>query len=182
MEKLEAIGTFTNESGKLRVSDPCYVKETWCAGVLDAKPGQYRAFSVRCQQEPGYISRLLVCHEDHLAPLPGSSLWKLQDIDVGVDSGQAGVFDERYYRDDTTVSDSDRSPDGYTICEDEPWYSICCDRTLSIDKAGVIPFGAVSSAGYGDGSYSCFAVKKNDEVIAVMIEFIPEEDCEDYDY
>jgi hypothetical protein len=48
---------------------------------------------------------------------------------------------------------------------------MCCDRTLHKDQAGVIPFGAVSSSGGGDGYYKCLVKKDGDEVVGVLIDF-----------
>jgi hypothetical protein len=32
---LSSLGTFTNKSGKMMISDPCYEKGTWCQGIVD---------------------------------------------------------------------------------------------------------------------------------------------------
>jgi len=45
----------------------------------------------------------------------------------------------------------------------------------SLGSFGVTPFGAVSSAGYGDGLYTVQTAKDNNEVIAVEILFIEED-------
>ncbi len=59
------------------------------------------------------------------------------------------------------------------------WYSMCCQHTLSERSAGVIPGGAVSESGYGDGAYECFyRVNPNDEVVGVKIVFLKKKDVE----
>lgn len=60
---------------------------------------------------------------------------------------------------------------------DDLWYSSCCDLTLSEIGAGVIPGGAVSSSGYGDGGYvASISTDDNSEIVAIRIVFISEDD------
>ena len=101
----------------------------------------------------------------------------------GVDSGQFGYFDHDEYRNDNIVQGVERVTPDDVICDDEPWYSICCDRTLSKDKWGEIPFGIVSSSGYGDGSYPTYGIKDVDgkEWVGFVTLFIWDDDEEDED-
>lgn len=49
----------------------------------------------------------------------------------------------------------------------------------SLGAFGVVPFGAVSSSGFGDGGYDLYVERNaNGEVVAGRIEFIVEEECE----
>src|SRR5690606_25054488 len=105
---------------------------------------------------------------------------KACDFVVGVDSGQAGVFDFAVYKDDESAKGKSN------FIEDEPWYSTCCDQTLSDQQAGVIEGGAVSSSGYGDGLYTAYyAIDANKEVVAIKIVFMEDEatcnDCGEYE-
>ena len=71
---------------------------------------------------------------------------------VGVDSGQAGVFDKPFYR---AGADAGQIPSEDAL---EAWYNSCCNQTLHTDHyAGVIPHGVVSNSGYGDGGYICYS-------------------------
>lgn len=46
VEKLSPVERFTVKSGAMRVTDPCYQMDTWCAGTLDnVKNGQWAAFA-----------------------------------------------------------------------------------------------------------------------------------------
>lgn len=45
-------------------------------------------------------------------------------FEVGVDSGQAGIFDRAHYQDASTVASV---PD--PIYKKDPWYSACCHQT-----------------------------------------------------
>ena len=171
-EELTAIelGTFEQETTRMRVSDPCYDKETWCAGTIEnVRPGVYEAV-VGQSDEGGWgvrVAELSIRHED-----AGRNRieWHESDIDVGVDSGQAGVFDDKYFK-------CDSEADGYKhecdkICADEAFYSMCCDLTIRPQQAGVLPHGCVSSSGYGDGSYVCQVGEQDGEVVALRIIFI----------
>jgi len=131
------IGTFECDSGVLRVTDPCYSKETWCAGtVANCRKGTWIAEIERqnCGSWGNRIARLTVTHE-----LGGTGPDEDAGFEVGVDSGQAGVFDDRHYPDDT---------------DDSPFYDECCRLTLAKAGAGALSFGVVSSSGFGDGSYT----------------------------
>lgn len=91
--------TFELASNQLRVTDPCYTKDTWCAGVLsNVLPGKWVAEKiVMDDSQTGWgdrISQLQIWHEDYLMSVTAD---ELSDIHVGVDSGQAGFFDESQY-------------------------------------------------------------------------------------
>lgn len=50
----------------------------------------------------------------------------------------------------------------------------------SLGSFGVVPFGAVSSSGYGDGGYDLYVERdSNGKIVAGRIEFIVEDDSED---
>jgi len=182
------LGSFDITSGEARISDPCYKVDEWCAGTIDkVKYGKWDAYVIKSDEgEWGNRCAVLIAvHEDYTIDADDPN-FETADIDVGVDSGQAGIFDLSFFKDDESVADTKRiASDAGRICEDEPWYSICCDRTLSEVGAGVIPFGCVSSSGYGDGSYECSVVRDTHspecEVVAIKIDFgvIGNEDDED---
>ncbi len=179
----ERLGNFEVESGRLNVSDPCYDLGTWCAGVVDnCKLGTWRAEVVKsCEGSWGVrCAALLVHHKDYSRHTLGKYASVTAEFEVGVDSGQAGVFDLKWYKADQVVKESLFTPGLDRICEDEPWYSLCCDRTMGEMGAGTIPHGAVSSSGFGDGCYEAEIFKNEDgECIAIQITFIPKEDEED---
>lgn len=95
--------TFAITSGKIRVSDPCYTKDTWCAGVLEnVLNGDWVAEKVVYGNDvTGWgdrIGELRIFHIHHTH----QNATELVEIDVGVDSGQAGFFDEEQYPDGET--------------------------------------------------------------------------------
>jgi hypothetical protein len=93
--------------------------------------------------------------------------WEELDIDVVVDSGQAGIFDLEHYFDDSVIEEEPKFD-----CDHNKWYRACCEQTLTKMSAGIISFGVVSSSGYGDGSYIVNIIKNNDgKIIAIKIDF-----------
>lgn len=183
----EPIGEFTLTQPVLRVSDPCYEKDCWAGDVLkDCLTGIWEAAVDYDNSWGKRVSMLAIRHESG----PQFSVFSnpRRDIQVedtsliaGVDSGQCGFFDETYYRDDKVCEGAnDPSPDRGSY--GEPWYTLCCHITLSEDQAGTIPYGAVSSSGYGDGSYEVFVTRDRSGYIngaAIMFIDDPEEDDED---
>lgn len=228
IDSISEIETFTVSLDKIRVTDPCYDMETWCAGTLEnVKPGTWEAHvgyhkdaldtewgekRLAEQQERinqmsekpeadgddfwkhyakteqmrldkdraafearlGRVAYLHIVHSednahfDHKSEL--DSTWVDSGIDVGVDSGQAGFFDEFLF-------------DG--LCHDkalkDAFYSQICDLTCERDASwGSHITGVVSSTGWGDGSYTCL-VRRNDhgQAIEAVILYLTEEEDED---
>jgi len=173
------VGEFEVRNGAVVVSDPCYDRGTWCAGTIrNVLNGTWKARIERSDEgEWGIrVARLVVMHEKYEEDHPCVDGWDAQKFEVGVDSGQAGVFDTRHYKSDADARKATWVNKDEAICDDEPWYSLCCDRTLNGDSAGVIPFGAVSSSGFGDGGYPCHAKTEGGKVVGIAITFIGEDD------
>jgi len=168
-------------SGKVMISDPCYKPETWCQGSVEAANGQWFP-GTQIVNLGGWGHRVVELHAHHedfcrdsfkreMGELPPAE-WEHLPIDVGVDSGQCGIFDFSHYRDDKVVEGAYRLTKS-SIGADDEWYGLCCDRTLSFYKWGIIPYGVVSSSGCGDGSYDAYAVKNAaGDAIAIKIVFI----------
>lgn len=170
--------------GTVMVSDPCYTEPTWCQVKLDnVKPGNYRAFHKEydCGDWGVRSSMIMVIHEDHIND---RLKWKHHPGEVGVDSGQAGIFSyDTYRKDGLDIETPDETYDGgdkfklFTKDQDgDDWYEKMCQMTLS--KAGWSTYsnGIVSRSGFGDGSYSLYTVTKGKEIIAMCIDFAVEED------
>lgn len=160
---LQQIGTF-QISGPLMLSDPCYEKDTWCAIYqLPAKQGIWQSL-IHLDYTPGWGKRVKTLFAFHTAhPINVETVaWTLLEGEVGVDSGQAGIFDENLFPDMPQKTD---------------FYDQCCDLTIN-KHAGVLPFGVVAQSGLGDGGYEAFVVYEKKKIIAVKIEFITEEQDE----
>jgi hypothetical protein len=157
------LGDFTVKSGAVYVSDPCYDIDVWCMGkVENVKNGTWTAWTEKqdCKDWGYRNASITVHHVDH--PLSAKPRWtKIKDLHVGVDSGQAGVFDMQDYI------------NGHTPQTEDDWYEGMCDKTLNgVLHAGVSPHGAVSSSGYGDGGYNAYYIKKGDQIVAIKIKFL----------
>lgn len=178
-EQIFDLGQFTVASDRIRVTDPCYEIGTWCAGeIAGVRPGIWRAQSVMGQEGAwgARVRKLQIRHVDAPADIFATAAFAETDIDVGVDSGQAGFFDATRY------------PTDPAELEYEPgrFYGECCELTLDHNRpgGGVIPrgFGVVTSSGFGDGSYSCRITRDpHGQVIAAYISFIDEEEDEETD-
>ncbi|USG65016.1 tetratricopeptide repeat protein [Brevibacillus ruminantium] len=171
------LGEFESNSGTLLVSDPCYERDIWCQGVVEnAARGKWTAVVEKLDMGDwgDRCSALMVYHESLLEF--GHITWEPCSFVIGVDSGQAGVFDESVYRNDESVIGPTE------FMPEDKWYSSCCDQTLGELGAGLINGGAVSSSGLGDGAYEAFVCQNQDGVIvAVKIVFLTAEDLYDWE-
>lgn len=155
---LTQIGSF-EISGKMRVSDPCYKPDVWCCGTLNTRPGIWRAAVMVMDDKmtDGWGDRVAVIaakHECCTIPLDTETInnstdgseviapWKMADFEVGVDSGQAGFYDDNNF--------VERNGG-----EDDDWYDEMCSISMSRARAGVFSDGVVTRSGYGDGGYPC---------------------------
>lgn len=168
-------------SKEVMISDPCYDDTTWCQhklkGVL---PGEY---SVHCKTYDAgdwgvRNSMLLAVHKDYLE---SDIRWKRNNgAVIGVDSGQAGIFDLPYYRKDSIFENQEsnflKNFRNYNGEQGEVWYSHMCDRTLGDEGWGHFEHGVVSSSGYGDGSYTLYLGKVNRKIVGICIDFSVEPD------
>lgn len=91
-------------SSRMAVSDPCYDADVWCRGELEnVLPGTWQAYAVkRDKGEWGpRVVRLVAVHREYADTC--ETVAELTSFEVGVDSGQAGLFDCLHYRDDTVA-------------------------------------------------------------------------------
>lgn len=159
------LGTFEIKTTEVKVTDPCY--EIVCmvnATVKDVLPGKYVAIS-HISNRDGWgerITELVAVHESQIN-LDLSKRWKWEN-QCGVDSGQLGIFDKAEYpKGDTTGEYDDK----------DSFYGKCCTLTLEKDnQGGTLPFGVVTSSGFGDGMYPLYVARKNKQVYAFRVKFI----------
>jgi hypothetical protein len=168
-----SLGSFQLSSGQMAVSDPCYDRSTSddLRGELkNVKTGTWNAFSFQ-GDVPSWgerIHELQVLHQTVSYETASNSTWSREEsFDVGVDSGQAGFFDNSQY------------PYGNIgeYGETETFYGRVCETTLNESSGGIIDnFGVASSSGYGDGCYQCYTLRnEQDEIIGAKIIFIAPE-------
>ncbi len=172
--------TIEIKSGKITFSDPCYELGTWCAIHDFPFPnGTYRVVSKGTNKTDGWGTRtaeLIIYNVDKVPENEGREMdiwWNGLDTEVGVDSGQAGIYDSQYY-------EKFHSKDNV----DEDWYNKVGDITLRERQYGVLDNQCVvSRSGYGDGGYMAYIGKLNEDIVAAKIEYIPEEEYDnDYIY
>jgi len=105
-------------SGKVVVSDPCYDRGTWCAQTdFPVKPGRYQVHAT-FSDEGGFglrVAALAFYHEDFMQQALWME-WQEACTNIGVDSGQCGVFD------DTIYPQSKDHPDNQPFYEDQQAY------------------------------------------------------------
>lgn len=181
---------------KVVVSDPCYEIPTWCQEIINnVEPGEYEC-DVEISNEGEWgerISRLIITKNN------SNHNWESYSKNIGVDSGQCGVFDFYTYRRNNYVpemeivervnhKDWDYSTWEKVNEEGEKWYGKICEYTLCTEERhGGYDKGYVSSSGYGDGQYELFVTKNdNGEINGFKIVFIDneynDEEEEEYEY
>ena len=120
---IENKGTITLGE-KVMVSDPCYGLGTWCQGVLDnVLPGVYDC-NVEYSDEGDWGIRVSAIEVTHESCRGRFIALECEDFDVGVDSGQAGIFDYEYYA--KYHMDATERPH-----VDDDWYDMVCDLTYT---------------------------------------------------
>jgi hypothetical protein len=177
MEKI-VLGT------EVMVSDPCYEVPTWCQiKVKNVLSGKYvpNAVKLDCDDWGNRVAYLTAIHEDYINE---DLKWRRQPGEVGVDSGQAGIFSMDSYRNDEIVDnigvgDGDISffnefpwsEMGGAKESGEKWYQAMCSRTLGEKSWGFYTDGVVSSSGLGDGSYDLYVARVDRKIVGFCIDF-----------
>lgn len=167
--KPQTVGNFTVESGALIVTDPCYqVDEEDLQIILsNVKNGKWTACITYTDEE--VVKSLVVFYGDKKP----SGKWHESQKTITVDSAQAGIFDLAVFGRDEAIQYKVKNVYDIEIGEcGTKYYVACCDVVASDAQGGVVPGGAISMSGYGDGIYEV-KVKYNTskEVIGVLINF-----------
>lgn len=147
--EMTVLGGFEMTSQTMRVSDPCYDRDVWCCGTFGkCKTGTWEAGVLKTDMGDWGV-RCAVLAVRHKETGPDYSVirqrkvyqmkdgWLEQPIDVGVDSGQAGFYDEAFYQDNSIFKGMPEPEHDYG----DLWYNHACDITLSEMSAGVMPYG-----------------------------------------
>ena len=174
-----SLGNFEVVSETLIITDPYYGTDMGSPlqGMVMALNGTWKAEVGRKNTGSWGIRNayLIAYHQDHCPHAWDYARWpSLLPCTIGVDSGQAGIFDKWHFKDDTIIPKEFFEEHKGNFEKD--WYGLCCSKTLYGVFAGVIPFGVVSSSGYGDGSYDAWGVWRGHDLVAVKIDFISDEE------
>ena len=164
------------------VTDPSYDTNTWCQAKFDnVLEGVYNTNCavVDTGDWGNRCSYLIAVHENYNIK---DLKWEIDPAEIGVDSGQAGIFDMKFYKNDKVkMNVPSIGFDGNTFDrleqiikpekEGEQWYLNICKITLSKDMWGGYKYGAACRSGYGDGGYSLYVSKEKGKVVAFCIDF-----------
>ena len=171
------------------VTDPCYDTNTWCqAKVENVLEGKYDTFcnKVDTGDWGKRNASLIAIHKNYRGE---EMKWEIYPAEIGVDSGQAGIFDIRDYKKDglemelpTTMYDGDsfdsdkwKSFFSNDFEEGNDFYKKMCKFTLSEQGWGNYASGVVSRSGFGDGAYVLRVAKDKGKVVGFFIDFAVEE-------
>jgi len=172
-------------NGKVDITDPCYNKDVWCRmNDVSIKPGEYRCRyymgadlefaditeTKKFAKEYGWDETKAIA--DELKDIQGRCFVielqlkgrsfqlhspKWEEIgNIGVDAGLAGFFWNK--------------PD----FSDDEWDEFCNKMDFSLNATPVYlddDMGFWCQSGYGDGCYNVYAIKENNEIIALKICF-----------
>ena len=170
------VGEINIPNGLVNITDPSYKKEVWCRmNDVKVRPGKYDCFS--------FVGEI-----DDWGPrvwinqIVNQDIWKLdhqkmEKIDeIGVDSGLAGYLVEKQE------------------FQRREWIRICVDIEEHDKKFPHPEFtqyrtyftdgedghnGFFTQSGCGDGGYDVYAAKVGDEIVALEIRFLSEEEFEE---
>jgi hypothetical protein len=162
---------------EVMISDPCYTDPTWCQHKLkNVLPGEYSVYNkyYNAGDWGRRNSMLIAVHKDY--EMEDDLRWKrCPGATIGVDSGQAGIFDHTYYRKDSVFENQEsKFLNEYrrnTNEEGEVWYAHMCDRTLGEEGWGYFEHGVVARSGFGDGAYTLYIARVNRKVVGICIDF-----------
>jgi hypothetical protein len=175
-------------SRKVRVSDPCYGDDVWCKFQLtNVRPGDFKV-DVTHYDDDSWGHRVSSLSVYHTKLKNYSDLKWVEYGEIGVDSGQAGIFCETTFRNDEyaekNIADVKGQFDFTSIIHDEKgdkFYVKMCHMTVnSEDKCGIYERGVVTSSGYGDGGYPFYVVYDEDKkIVAMKIVYIFPDDADE---
>jgi hypothetical protein len=172
-EGFEECGEFEVVSGKLILTDPCLEKNQ-AQTLPNCKKGTWKAL-YKMYEEEHRVADIIAHHKDFDI---NDVEWDKEGPEVGVDSGQACIFDEKYYNDHTII---EGTPENLMISgKEDKFYGACCDITMVYPGCGVLKYGFISASGFGDWTYGSYYVQhpNSGEICAVRITFIGKDDEE----
>ena len=149
------------------VSDPCYSRDVWCMAIgVKTVPGKYHSYAVE-YTAPNWGVRIaaLLCYNTDIHKNISHIItekWEEISATIGVDSGQAGIFDDTIYPKDKDVGEYGDS---------KSFYGEACDITLINPHCGIMKNNkaVVASSGIGDGSYTLYATPHEQGIYSAFL-------------
>lgn len=197
---LREVGEFETPSGRVIVSDPTMAapkqgqmlsfnaeikvpRTKWRASVLTYTQVYERDGKRNTDTR---VAQLIAVTEDN-ACKKDTQL----DVGLGVDTGQAGIFDAAHYAADQDVDLDRLKKDMKTWSEkmsdadieESPWYWMVTLLNQKTGVASLVPdikgkmVGVSSSSGYGDGIYEVRVGKTKGQVTQIRLLFIEPTNC-----
>lgn len=163
--------SFEVTSNALIATDPCYLASFSHVNALIENVENGKWLCKTEYSDEGAWGKRVKSLSAHLeTDHSHTGLWETIK-NCGVDSGQFGFFDLKYFLDQGESREYD---------EESNFYHKVCKLTYNEEtkhQSGVIEnSGVVSSSGYGDGSYNVkVARNKNGKVVAVQVDYFDEE-------
>jgi len=158
------LGSFEVRSGLVNITDPCYEADGKCNAIKQrAKRGLWSAEAL---MSSGRVAVLRASCKGY----DFRNLNRTISDDIGVDSGQAGIFDSAFYPEGETGEFEDKTSFYGRVCE------LTCPTPKEGEEreypaGGVTENGVVSCSGYGDGCYIATGAYDGDELVAIEIDF-----------
>lgn len=152
---------------KAIITDPCYNLDTWCNYIVsNVLPGPYTT-TVKLTDEGDCNERVAELLAIHMEYTRVTLDWEFVSNEIGVDSGQCGIYDLHYFM---CASQSQQ--------EKEQFLDEVHKHTSSEKQCGEQHgFGVTACSGYGDGCYNLYIAKNQQkEVVAMKIVFIYDEE------
>ena len=176
---------------KVYVSDPAYSPGIWCQALIgDIKPGKYIGYIYKSNLEDWgrRVIDILIIHEDYPDSYPTK---KFEDVEIGVDSAKAGIFEYEFFEDineNTTKKDElfNLMHDlfvSYDVYGNRIRERISSKRASQnkepqepMDAAVIFGKCIISDSGLGDGGYDLYySDNEEGEIVALRLNFIREE-------
>lgn len=159
---------------KVLVSDPCYEYPTWCTKLVEnVKPGNYNTNVTYWKDTDrffnGKVSELIAVEESYNIV---NIQWNYVKGSIGVDSGQCGIFDFEQVKDVIGTGEWDEKDKFYA-------QACACTHDYPTQYGEFNTYGVVSRSGVGDGSYDLYVAYDNNQIIAIKIVFLGDEDEEE---
>ena len=148
------IGHFRVSCGSLTVCDPSAMDDE-IRRVDNVLNGDWQGLvSTKNELPYGNCVAFLIAETKGGKP---ATPWERQHFKVPIEAGMASIGDTDAF---VAVADTDG------------WLNRCLKLTDRRSQAGIFEGGIVSSSGYGDGYYACYARRDEDgKVVSVMLDF-----------
>jgi len=167
------IGTWHCQSGNIRITDPCYDRnssynlliDNIITGIWNAKiTYELYDFFFTNDKYTEKISSLLTWHYDY--DVFSSKDWQKYSYGIITNTAQVGVFDDMYY----PINDTG-------TYYKNTFYRKCCNNATSKNKFGLVAynnkyFGVNTAIEFGNGIFPIYIHKnKQNKINGIMINF-----------